>query len=103
MIVDLIFSSVGLGDGHLEDNFDITDLWMQYNIGYGFEFGTNGQQSYDKAVEWYRESAEQGNAWSQNRLGECCLNGNGINKDLREAKNGLSQLQHKAMKQHGKI
>lgn len=42
MIVDLIFSSVGLGDGHLEDNFDITDLWMQYNIGYGFEFGTNG-------------------------------------------------------------
>lgn len=59
---------------------------VQYNIGYHFEFGINGEQNFEKAVEWYTKSSEQGNAWLQNRLGECYLNGKGTQKDLREAK-----------------
>lgn len=85
MIVDLILSGVGLSDDHLDDNFDTTDHWVQYNIGYSFEFGTNGEQSFEKAVEWYTKSAAQGNAWSQNRLGDCYFNGNGVELDYNKA------------------
>lgn len=86
MIIDLIMSGAGLIDSPFDENCDLTDHWVQYKIGYQFEFGTNREQSFEKAVEWYTKSAEQGNAWSQNRLGECYLNGNGTQKDLREAK-----------------
>ena len=59
------------------------DQWMQYNLGYSFEFGQNDVQDYEKAVYWYMKSAEQGNAWAQNRLGDCYLNGNGIAQNLK--------------------
>lgn len=85
MIVDLILNGVGLIDSQLDKNCDISDHWVQYNIGYSFEFGTNGEQSFEKAVEWYRKSAEQGNAWSQNRLGDCYFKGNGVELDYNKA------------------
>lgn len=85
MIVDLILNGVGLIDSPLDESGDITDHWVQYNIGYQLEFGTNGVQNLEKAVEWYTKSAEQGNAWSQNRLGDCYFRGNGVELDYTKA------------------
>lgn len=62
-----------------------SDQWEQYNLGYSYEFGTNGVKDYKKAVYWYMKSAAQGNVWSQNRLGDCFFNGNGVEQDYREA------------------
>ncbi len=40
---------------------------------------------YDKAVEWYRKSAEQGNSDGQWRLGNCYAFGRGVDKDYGKA------------------
>ena len=55
-----------------------SDQWEQYNLGYSYEFGTNGVKDYKKAVYWYMKSAAQGNVWSQNRLGDCYREGKGV-------------------------
>ena len=38
-----------------------------------------------KAVEWYREAAEQGHAGAQFNLGVCYANGEGMSKDVGQA------------------
>ena len=43
------------------------------------------EQDYEKAVEWYRKSAEQGDADAQNNLGYCYYNGQGVAQDYEKA------------------
>ncbi|MDY4413886.1 MAG: tetratricopeptide repeat protein, partial [Ruminococcus sp.] len=43
------------------------------------------EQSWEKAVEWYRKSAEQGNKYGQNNLGWCYEDGKGVEKNYKEA------------------
>lgn len=47
---------------------------MYYNSG-----------EYEMAVKWIRQSAEQGNAFMQNRLGLCYYNGQGVEQNYAEA------------------
>ena len=42
-------------------------------------------QNYDKAIDYYKEAAEQGNAEAQNSLGIMYYNGEGVEKNYTEA------------------
>ena len=49
-----------------------------------------GQQYYEKkdyaeAVKWFRQAAEQGNAYAQSRLGRCYYDGEGVTQNYEEA------------------
>ena len=57
------------------------DPWECYRLGYACEFGVDRPVDYREAVKWYLKAAEQGHAWSQNRLGDCYANGHGVAKD----------------------
>jgi TPR repeat protein len=53
--------------------------------------GQLGEKNPGKAVEWLRKAAEQGDAASQEELGDLLFFGNkGVAKDLVEAKNYCS-------------
>lgn len=72
--------------GEQIDGIEITDPWKQYEIGYNYEFGTNGYiQDYGEAIKWYKLSAVQDNSWSQNRLGEIYRDGKECTKNASEA------------------
>jgi len=46
--------------------FNVKDKYLQYDIGYYYNTGSNGlKQNYKKAVEFYRKSAEQGYEYAQ--------------------------------------
>jgi hypothetical protein len=57
----------------------------QYNLGVCYEQGLGVEQSYNKAVKWYKLSAEQGLAEAQNNLGGCYVNGHGVEQSYKEA------------------
>ena len=59
--------------------------WGQYNLANRYYDGNGIEQDYSKAVEWYRKSAEQGNADAQRKLGDCYYNGDIVEKDIDEA------------------
>ena len=57
----------------------------QFYLAYCYSNGLGVEVDNDKAVEWYRRSAEQGNSSSQNNLGVCYSNGRGVNQDKAKA------------------
>ena len=61
------------------------DSFAQLKVGICYMTGNGIKQDYEKAVEWYRKSAEQGNAEAQTCLGLCYGMGNGVQKDLSQA------------------
>jgi TPR repeat protein len=50
-----------------------------------YEYGEGVEKNHEKAVEWYRKSAEQGNSDGQWRLGTMYEYGDGVEKDLEKA------------------
>lgn len=64
----------------LEGNAD-----AQFYLAYCYSNGLGVEVDNDKAIEWYRRSAEQGNSSSQNNLGVCYSNGRGVNQDKAKA------------------
>ena len=52
----------------------------QYMLGICYFNGEGVEQNYDKAVEWYTKSAEQGDCWAQYRLGEYYEQGQNLSK-----------------------
>ena len=67
------------------DNFETSDENVQYLLGKYYADGTGTEQSWEKAVEWYRKSAEQGLAKAQYNLGLCYANGNGVEKSYEKS------------------
>lgn len=51
-----------------------------------------------KAVEWYTKAAEQGLPMAQCNLGICYKNGDGVEKNLEEAINGIQKQPTKNMR-----
>ena len=47
--------------------------------------GQGVEQSYEKAVEYYRQAAEQGNATAQCNLGMMYYHGRGVEKSMEMA------------------
>ncbi len=58
-----------------------------YNcLGDGYLYGKCLiSQNQEKAYQWYRKSAENGDVYAQNNLGWMYYNGNGVDKDYTEA------------------
>ena len=52
-----------------------------------YEKGYGVKKSYSEALNWYRKSAEQGNASAQNNLGEMYRYGRGVKESSSEALN----------------
>ena len=50
-----------------------------YKGGFGVKL------NYKEAVYWYRRSAEQGNSYAQNNLGNMYYNGCGVTQDYKKA------------------
>ena len=63
------------------------DMWAQNRIGYMYEYGKGVGRNYSEAVNWYRKSAEQGNAMGQNNLGAMYERGQGVGQNYSEAVN----------------
>ncbi len=55
---------------------------MQFILGLQYEMEA---QDYEKAVEWYQKSAEQGDSDAQSRLGKLYATGRGVPRDYQKA------------------
>ena len=54
-------------------------------MGICYDEGRGVQQDREKAVEWYRKAANQGDAAAQLNLGLSYYNGEGVEKNLNKA------------------
>ena len=61
------------------------DAETLYNIGLRYYNGDGVAQDYAKAIEWFRQAAEQGYAAAQNKLGECYYTGTEVKKNYKQA------------------
>lgn len=57
----------------------------QNELGYLFSSGKSVLLNYEKAVTWYRRSAEQGYSTAQFNLGNQYFNGQGVDENFKEA------------------
>jgi len=60
----------------------------QYNLGIMYrDSGNEGvAQDYNESVRWHRKAADQGNAKAQLDLGNIYFNGDGVARDLKQAR-----------------
>ncbi|KAJ3386429.1 hypothetical protein HDU84_001562 [Entophlyctis sp. JEL0112] len=64
----------------------------QNNVGHLLRLGQGVEKADpEKAVEWFKKSAENGNADGENSLGFCYLNGIGVPKDAAKAANWFAK------------
>ena len=75
------------------------DAETLYNIGLRYYNGDSVPQDYAKAVDCFRQAAEQGDAVAQYKLGVCYDIGLGINKNYNKPFNGIAKPQSKDMLQ----
>ena len=57
----------------------------QFNIGFFYSEGKGVEQSYSKAIYWYKKAAEQGNSSAQYNIGVCYYNGDGVEQSKTKA------------------
>ncbi len=75
----------------------------QYKLGEKYFYGTGVERDYTKAIEWYKKSAEQGNARAQYQLGLMYFNGNGTDENKRKAIFWIKKAKDKGLKKAIKI
>ena len=61
------------------------DCLAEEDLGYMYANGQGVEQSYEKAVEWYRKVADQGYAVAQCNLGYMYSNGHGVEQSYEKA------------------
>jgi TPR repeat protein len=61
------------------------DAQAQFELGRAYEEGKGVQQDDERAVEWFRKSADQKYAQAQNSLGVMYALGRGVQQDKEEA------------------
>ena len=54
-------------------------------LGWCYKCGKGVEKDDAQAYEWYRKSAEAGNAWGMYLLSECYGNGTGVEMDEKQA------------------
>lgn len=62
------------------------DAEAQYNLGDIYYYGKSTNTDYEKAIYYYKLSAEQGNLYAQHNLGTMYYFGTGVPKNLSIAK-----------------
>ena len=61
------------------------DCLAEEDLGYMYHYGRGVEQSYEKAVEWYRKAADQGYARAQHNLGYMYYSGHGVEQSYEKA------------------
>ena len=61
------------------------DCLAEEDLGYMYKYGRGVEQSYEKAVEWYRKAADQGLAAAQYDLGYMYYSGHGVEQSNETA------------------
>ena len=69
----------------LRDEWYQTDAEVQLCIADLYHLGEGIEQSFEKAVKWYKLAADQGNADAQYNLGLMYLNGKGVTQSIEKA------------------
>ena len=69
----------------LKAKANIEDATAQFNLGVAYYLGKGVEQSYSKAVYWYRKAAEQVYAKAQLYLGAAYDNGEGVEQSHSQA------------------
>lgn len=59
---------------------------VKYRLGSHYEFRKGVEQDFEKAVNFYKQAAEQGHGEAQFNLGRLSRDGNGVECDLARAK-----------------
>ncbi len=87
------------------------DVLEQVYLGTYYEEGNGVRQDYEKALYWYRKSANQNNSEGQLQLGILYYDGNGVRQDYKKAiywyqksanqNNSISQFRLGLMYQYG--
>ena len=63
----------------------------QYNLACLFDNGTvNGKPDKEAAFYWFQQAARGGDVTAQRRVGECYLNGTGVDQSLSKAEQWLT-------------
>ena len=57
----------------------------QHILGYMYQNGLGIKKDKKESLNWYKKSAEQGNAAAQASLGNSYFNGNGVTKDYKQS------------------
>ena len=73
------------------------DAEAQYKLGRSFYLGLNEDPDYNKAISWFKQSAEQGNIEATYNLGLCYYNGQGVEQNYDTA---ISYFKKAAEKGH---
>ena len=67
-------------------------LNAQCNLGGMYKYGHGVSQDYERAMEWHRKSASQGNAGAQFNLSAMYWNGHAVLQDIVRAVEWLSKV-----------
>ena len=59
--------------------------WVRFYLGVCYYYGFGTDRDYNKAIEWYTKSSEQGNSRAMNNLGYCCYYGQGCDQNMAKA------------------
>jgi TPR repeat protein len=65
----------------VNDSLNPKDAKIQYELGLKYERGNEIPQDFQKAAEWYREAAEQGNSSAQYNLAGLYRDGKGVEQN----------------------
>ena len=69
----------------LEVKANSGDIEAQYCLGKSYYLGINNEQDYEKAIYWFRKSAEQGHINATYNLGLCYYYGQGVEGNSKQA------------------
>jgi len=82
LVTALALAQPPAGRPPLKERAAAGDPEAQFSLGKNYEAGRSGlKQSYAEAANWYRKSADQGNAYAQASLGILYHSGKGLPHD----------------------
>ena len=82
LVTALALEQPPAGRPPLKERAAAGDPEAQFSLGKNYEAGRSGlKQSYAEAANWYRKSADQGNAYAQASLGILYHSGKGLPHD----------------------
>ena len=76
---------------YVNQNAKYRQAWAEKAMGVIYEKGWYVDSNPERAVRWYRSSADKGYAPAQYRLGLAYAKGLGVNKDFDQAENWLKK------------
>src|ERR1041384_6258986 len=63
------------------------DAHAQFELGFCYQYGIEGQKDLAEALRWYRKATDQGDADARLNLAKMYFDGEGVKRDYAEAAN----------------